>query len=273
MSAMTWMWAVAIGCALLLAGGSVQRLESAAPAVHECFIVTRPADTRPFVSSAAECARRSSPASTFKIPHALIALQTGVITPDTVFEWDGSAYETESWRRGHDLESAIRWSVLPFFRRTAALIGRDRMHAQLAALGYGADTFDRDLTSFWVNGDLVVSPMEQWSFLERFFDGNLPLEPRHLKVVQDDLRMPVGQISLAAGLRPFPLEWPAGAVVRAKTGNTTVAGERVSWLVGAVTLESTHYVFVARARSTGPLDNTAGAEVARKGLSAHRPRG
>jgi beta-lactamase class D len=30
-----------------------------------------------------------SPASTYKIPHALIGLETGVITEDTVEKWDG----------------------------------------------------------------------------------------------------------------------------------------------------------------------------------------
>src|SRR3979490_2431579 len=36
-----------------------------------------------------ECDRRTLPASTFKIPHALIALDTGVVTDQTVMTWDG----------------------------------------------------------------------------------------------------------------------------------------------------------------------------------------
>ena len=56
-------------------------------------------------------------------------------------------------------------------------------------------------------------------------------------------------------------------MVRAKTGNTTVNGERVSWLVGWVEHDRAVTVFAGRIRSTSPLENTAGAEVARRGLN------
>ncbi len=36
-----------------------------------------------------DCSRRTLPASTFKVPHALVALQTRVVTAKTVINWDG----------------------------------------------------------------------------------------------------------------------------------------------------------------------------------------
>jgi beta-lactamase class D len=238
----------------------------------ECFIFARLGESEPHVSDAAECGHATAPASTFKIPHSLIALQTGVVTLKTVFKWNGTPYEFHSWRRDHTLESAIRSSVLPFFQNTARLIGPDRMHEQLASLGYAADTFEREVTTFWLNGDLVVSPMEQYAFLQRMFSGKLPVEERHVSAVKNALRMPRRQILLGAGARPFALRWPDETIVRAKTGNGTVSGERLSWLVGALELQGVHYVFVGRARSKASLENTAGAEVARRGLDAFVPR-
>jgi hypothetical protein len=41
----------------------------------------------------------------------------------------------------------------------------------------------------------------------------------------------------------------------------------VSWLLGALDLKGVKYVFVGRARSKKPLDSTAGADVARRGLN------
>src|SRR5262249_60530692 len=96
----------------------------------ECFVLVG-AGGRTVVPSAEECGHRTAPASTFKIPHALIALQTGVITPSTVFTWDGTKYDFASWQRDHTLDSAIKLSVFPFFQHTAALIGRDRMQKYL----------------------------------------------------------------------------------------------------------------------------------------------
>ena len=238
---------------------------------HECFLVLTPGASQPAVSDREECARRTSPASTFKIPHALIALEAGVITPATVFTWDGTAQDAPSWQRDHTLESAIRASVLPFFRNTARLIGKARMASHLTAFAYHGDAFE-GTGDFWVNGDLEVSPLEQLAFLQRFFDGKLPASETNLALVREALRQPAGQVLLAGGPQPFVLDWRGDVVVRVKTGNTRVNGERVSWLVGGVEAGGGRTVFVARARSTGDLPTTAGAEVARRGLNG-RPQG
>lgn len=237
----------------------------------ECFILARLDASGPSVSDPYECRVKTAPASTFKIPHALIALQAGVITPETVFRWDGTTLPFESWHRDHTLDSAMQWSVLPYFQHTARLIGEKRMRAGLSRLAYAADTFEREVSVFWLDGDLVVSPLEQFEFLRRFFARTLPAEARHLSAVENAMRMPPGQIVLAAGANPFALDWPAATIVRAKTGNTTVNGERVSWLLGALLLNNVDYVFVARARSRRSLGPTAGAEVARRGLNASVP--
>ena len=79
--------------------------------------------------------------------------------------------------------------------------------------------------------------------------------------------MPPGRITNAAGTHAFPLDWPAATIVRAKTGNSTVNGERVSWLVGWLELDRQVTVFAGRIRSMSPLENAAGIEVARRGLN------
>jgi beta-lactamase class D len=246
-------------------GGAGQAAETA-----ECFVLAPPVG-EPLVSDRDECAHRTAPASTFKIPHALIALDTAVITPATVVKWDGTKYDFTSWRRDHTLESAIKSSVYPFFQHTAALIGRERMLKYLERLDYGSKTYAGDQTTFWTNGDLQISPLEQVAFLRRMFAADLPVDRRHIETVKADLTMPRGQISNAAGLHQFPVRW--GTAVRAKTGNTTVGGERVSWLVGAVESDGKDYVFAARIRTkTRTLETTAGAAVALKALNAHPPR-
>ena len=61
-------------------------------------------------------------------------------------------------------------------------------------------------------------------------------------------------------------------IVRAKTGNGTVNGERVSWLVGALETGGRQYVFASRARSTtGALETTAGADLALRVLNGVGP--
>jgi beta-lactamase class D len=262
---------ILIAAVLCIIVPRVSSQEKAAGVRAECFIEARPG-ARPYVSDEQECRRATVPASTFKIPHALIALDTGVVTRDTIFKWDGRKYTNDSWHRDHTLTTAIRWSVLPFFQHTARQIGRERMRRGLAMLHYAEDTFDGDIDAFWLNGDLVVSPREQFAFLSRFVRGTLPISRAHLSTVLEAMRMPQGEVLMAAGAHPFELTWPAGTVVRAKTGNATVAGERVSWLIGSLELESRQHVFVARLRFAGTLPPSAGADLALRELNTRTPR-
>lgn len=239
----------------------------------ECFLLRRLDTNVLHVSNPGECNVPASPASTFKIPHALIALETGVLAgASTVQKWDGTEQPFETWARDHSLASAMKSSVVWFFRRTAAAIGGERMTDWLGKLQYSTDTFERDPTYFWLDGDLVISPREQLDFLSRLFRFELPVERRHVDVLKQILVMPPGRISNAAGLHGFPLAWGDGVVVRAKTGNTRVGDERVSWLVGHLSDGSTEYVFVSRVCAPHELSTVAGAAVALRHLNAIRSR-
>jgi beta-lactamase class D len=239
---------------------------------RECVMLQALDAPAPVVTDPVECAVSSAPASTFKIPHALIALETGVV-PDAMaaVEWDGTKQPFPLWERSHSLDSAMKASVVWFFQRTATSIGRDRMAGALKELDYAADSVTGDLTTFWVNGDLVVSPVEQLRFMRRLALYELPVEPRHVDIVKAALRMPPGRLENASGVHEFALAWPGPLVVRAKTGNTTVAGERISWLVGHLESRGSQHVFVSRVRAAGVLPGTAGAELARRVLNAHVP--
>jgi beta-lactamase class D len=241
-------------------------------AAQECFMLQPLDSTKAYVSDRAECAVRTAPASTFKIPHALIALDTGVVEdPLHPVKWDGSKQNFDLWERDHSLDSAIKASVFWFFQRTAAAIGRDRMRRGLKKLGYTKDTFQGELTTFWINGDLVVSPEEQVRFLRRMALYELPFRRADVDAVKAAFRMPSGKITNASGTHDFALQWPAATVVHAKTGNATVNGERVSWLIGLIEANGRRYAFASRVRKKGSLPGTAGAELARRMLNARAP--
>src|SRR5438046_4315806 len=79
------------------------------------------------------------PASTFKIPNSLIALETGVVAdPDKdVFEWDGIKRDIAAWNSDHTLRSAIAASVVPVYQEIARRIGLERMQHYVDLLDYG----------------------------------------------------------------------------------------------------------------------------------------
>jgi beta-lactamase class D len=241
-------------------------------AAGECVVVAAVEGSMERAFGGDECDRRTLPASTFKVPHALIALDTGVVTETTTMKWDGAKQDFPAWERDHTLESAIRSSVVWFFQRAARAIGRDRELQHLRAFGYGSQTFSREVDMFWLNGDLTISPREQVAFLKRMFSYDLPIDRRHVDTVTAAMTMPAGRLSNAAGVHPFPLRWPADTTARLKTGNGTVSGERTSWVVGELESRGAAYVFASRVRSaTRTLDTTAGADLAVRVLNTIVP--
>ncbi len=158
--------------------------------------------------------KRFSPASTFKIPHALVALDAGVVSDEfEVFPWDGKPHAIATWNRDQNLRSSMRGSVVWVYQAFAREIGLEREGQYLKKIGYGnADTSGAD--PFWVEGELRISAQEQVAFLRRLYRNELPFRVEHQRLVKDIMIVEAGR------------DW----ILRAKTGWSGT----VCWWVGWV---------------------------------------
>lgn len=120
------------------------------------------------------------PASTFKIPNAIIALETGVVEGDsTVFPWDGKKRRLPAWEQDLFFRDAFHVSCVPCFQDIARRIGPERMRRYLDTLHYGHMVFDSaTIDRFWLEGRSHISQAEQIDFLVRFYYSQLPLSNR-----------------------------------------------------------------------------------------------
>ncbi len=207
------------------------------------------------------CRERVTPASTFKVPHALAALDSGVIAgPDEKLRYVPGGEWPESAQRDHTLASAIRHSVLWYFQRVAERLGAERETAYLKTLGYGNMDATSGLTSFWIGGSLQISPQEQLSFWLKLYQDQLPLTDRATTLVKSMLVQPAGFVVNAAGQQPFAQPWPPNTVVSAKTGSAVDrSGARVRWLAGHVKRDARAFIFVSCV--IGPPDLAANAAI------------
>ncbi|KJC62097.1 beta-lactamase [Bradyrhizobium sp. LTSPM299] len=169
------------------------------------------------------------PASTFKIPNSLIALETGVVEdPDKdVFKWDGVTRSIEAWNKDHTLRSAIAVSAFPVYQEIARRIGAERMQKYVDALDYGNRDIGGGIDQFWVAGNLRIDPVQQVDFVDRLRRGVLPVSKRSQQLVRDIL----------------PVTKVGDAVIRAKTGLTDKEHGALGWLVGWVEKGSAVTVF------------------------------
>src|SRR5256885_1240880 len=119
-----------------------------------------------------------------------------------------------------------RWRAA---ERPRVALNRRRRHAQRPQ---GAEWLRYDVRSFWLTADPSTSPRAQVAFPARMSSYDLPVDRRYIDTVKAAMTMPRGALRNASGAHDFGLEWPADTIVRVKTGNGSVSGDRVGWLAG-----------------------------------------
>jgi beta-lactamase class D len=123
-----------------------------------------------YIHNNERAATRMLPASTFKIPNTLIALEEGVVGDEKqVLKWDGIDKGAAAWNKDQTLESAFRTSCIWFYQELARRVGRERYGEWLAKLQYGNGQAGPELSNFWLEGDLRISAEEQIAFLKRLY--------------------------------------------------------------------------------------------------------
>jgi beta-lactamase class D len=172
-----------------------------------------------FVFDASRAAVRFMPASTFKIPHALIALESGAVRDEfQVFPWDGRRHAVAGWNRDQDLRHSMRHSTVWLYQQFARDIGETREREWLARLDYGNAEIGNDVEQFWLDGSLRISAFEQIAFLERLYRNDLPFAVAHQRLVKDIMIVEAGR------------NW----ILRAKTGWGIRVQPEIGWWVGWV---------------------------------------
>jgi beta-lactamase class D len=170
-------------------------------------------------------AERRIPASSFKIAHALIALDSGVLDgPESRLEWDPVKYPREDWwpavwARDHTLQSALEHSVVWYYREVAEMVGPEREQAYLEALGLGNAEVGGNPTSFWLVGPLEISAEEQVVFLQRLWEGSFPVSDEAQRLTRQMITV---------------LDESDRERVLGKTGTGRLAEGSLNWLVGVV---------------------------------------
>lgn len=130
--------------------------------------------------------KRFSPASTYKIPNSIIALETGVVKDEnTFFKWDGEKRHFRMWERDFVFSDAFKFSCLPCYQEIARDIGSRQMNEYVKKIGYPKMDIDSsNIDQFWLTGSSKISAIEQIQFLERLYNSELPISERTGKIIK-----------------------------------------------------------------------------------------
>lgn len=209
-----------------------------AAAAEFSFVLFFPSDGTWLSCNPARAQRRLLPASTFKIAHALLALDAQAVADEhEVIRWDGRNRGVAAWNRDTNMAEAMAHSTVWFFQALARRIGAARMRRGVRTLGYGnADIGpDEDLTHFWLDGALRISAFEQVEFLDRLRRRALPVSRRAQDLVTRILVVDQGDdwVLRAKSGAVLPLSGETGALLAANQASSRLGNvERTGWYVG-----------------------------------------
>ncbi|MGJ3245167.1 MAG: class D beta-lactamase [Elainellaceae cyanobacterium] len=196
------------------------------------------------------------PASTYKILNSLIALETGVIPDDlAILTWDGVERFVPAWNRDLNMRTAFSQSAVWFYQVLARRIGHDRMQQWVTEVGYGNNTIGsaEDIDTFWLTGDLRITPEEQIQFLRRLYDNDLSFSEAVIATVKDIMIV----------------EQTPDYTIRVKTGWAGL-GEpdqpQIGWYVGYVEQADNTYFFATNIDILNEDDPAARAVITRRCL-------
>ena len=194
-----------------------------------------------------------TPASTFKIFNAMVALETGVIADDVaVLTWDAIQRDIAAWNHDTNLRQGFKDSTVWFYQVLARKAGQEQMQQFIDRVGYGNRQIGtvQDIDRFWLQGPLQITPKQQIDFLQRLYRGDLPFSKRTMDLVKDIM------------IR----EQTPNYTLRGKTGWLTSTKPAVGWFVGYLEQNNNVYFFTTTIDMRKLEDAPSRIEITRRSL-------
>ena len=196
---------------------------------------------------------QTAPNSTYKIYDALFGLEEGIITPEASFmAWNGTDYPFEAWNADQDLYSAMESSVNWYFQEIDRQIGASALRNYVKKIGYGNENINSDLSSYWMQGALKISPVEQVELLKDLSNNDFGFTPENVNTVKDSICL------FSSDDRSF----------YGKTGTGRIDGQDVNgWFVGFVCTNENTYFFATNIQSNANATGNSATEITKSILS------
>jgi len=204
-----------------------------------------------FIHNDSRANRRFSPASTFKVLNTLISLEEkAILGGNDLLKWDGYHYDIPDWNHDQTLESAFKVSCVWCFQELARKVGADKYRNYLSKVTYGKLSEPFNETTFWLDGTLEISAVEQVEFLKKVYQRSLPFKPSTYETLR--------QIMIVEQKPTF--------TIRAKTGWATRVNPQVGWYVGYVETLSDVWFFAMNIEARDENDLAMRQKLTREAL-------
>lgn len=226
--------------ALGLTGGiSFQAQAAEKGVVAECAVVMD-VSSQKILSRKGVCDKRFTPASTFKVPLAVIGYDKNILHSkhDPVWQWKPDMVARERDKVAVDPALWLEQSVIWYSREITRMLGQKQFSEAVTALDYGNNDVSGTagkqdgLTHSWIDSSLQISADEQVQFLNKLVHETLPVSKQ-------------AQQKTKAAMPVFMSE--KGWKVTGKTGATQLhkskGTQRLGWFVGWAEKDGRQLIF------------------------------
>lgn len=217
--------------------------------IEGCFVLYDVGEDKYIVYNEELACKRSSPYSTYKPFIALNALENNIILPDkNSLPWDGQEYYFKEWNRDQNLDTAMENSVNWYFSELDNKLGRTMVISFLKDINYGNCRLKGSMDSYWLEGSLKVSSMEQAKAYAQLYTNEFNCKRENIGAVLSSIKLGDGYYG--------------------KTGTGQVDGKTVrGWFNGVYESKGKVYGFSCRIDAKDGADGPMAAAIARKILS------
>jgi len=215
------------------------------------------------------CDIRNSPASTFKVPLALMGYDAGLLIDEANPAWPYRDEYRSSQERGKRSVDPTFWmheSIVWYSRVLRKNLGAARFSKYVNAFEYGNRDLSKDgpdgdglPPAVWISSSLAISPVEQTVFIRKMLSDSLPVSARAHQMTR-------------AIMATFDL--PDGWKVHGKTGSGSQQANpalQFGWFVGWAERYNQRVVFARLIKDDMPVDAPGGLR-ARDSLLADLPQ-
>lgn len=197
--------------------------------------------------SGQHCDDRYPAFSTFKVPLAVMAFDSGLLKDEfQIFKWDGVLNTRPVANQDHDAQSWMKNSIVWFSQKLTPQLGIKRIRQYLEDFDYGNSNIEAGLTDAWLispgsdRPSLKISSFEQLEFMKKLWTDKLPVSERSMKLTRKIMYLETS---------------PEGFHLSGKTGSGFYDREKkfqLGWFIAHVTNGKEHYLTVVTLSDTRP---------------------
>lgn len=216
-----------------------------------CTIITDN-NSKEIIFNEGDCKTRHTPASSFKLPLAIIGFDSGILQDSENPKWKykkNYVVNTENDILDTTPKAWLKNSVVWYSQKLTKKLGIDKFKSYISKFEYGNQNLSGNegkndgLTRSWLSSSLKTSPQEQLQFVNKFLDKKLEVSAEAYNKTYSS--MPV-------------FETKNGWKVYGKTGSGQENNLPLGWFIGWAEKENRTVTFVKLIKFDMPLKGYAG---------------